>query len=144
VVLDEPGDREARASVEGLEPLIALELIVAEVRKAIWRRLTPTRRTLGKARVLVQPYRGVETIHGLPPLAARALEIAAALRDPAYDCFYLALAEEQSDRLLTADRHLASRLSGTPTHPPIHSGSPLWRGGSRASPGNGHGRGASA
>ena len=53
-------------------------------------------------------------IHSLAPLAARALEIAAELRQPAYDCFYLALAEDQSAKLVTADRRLAGRLSGTP------------------------------
>jgi predicted nucleic acid-binding protein len=47
-------------------------------------------------------------------LAGRALEIAAELRHPAYDCFYLALAEERSAKLITADRRLISGLAGTP------------------------------
>jgi predicted nucleic acid-binding protein len=47
-------------------------------------------------------------------LAGRALEIAAELRHPAYDCFYLALAQERRAQLVTADRRLISRLAGTP------------------------------
>ena len=47
-------------------------------------------------------------------LAARALAIAEELRHPAYDCFYLALAEAKDARLVTADRRFAQRLAATP------------------------------
>jgi predicted nucleic acid-binding protein len=50
----------------------------------------------------------------LATLAGRALAIAAELRHPAYDCFYLALAEAKDARLVTADRRFADRLAGTP------------------------------
>ena len=46
----------------------------------------------------------------LAPLAARALAIAAELRHPAYDCFYLALAEARDANLITADRRLIASL----------------------------------
>jgi predicted nucleic acid-binding protein len=36
------------------------------------------------------------------------------LRHPAYECFYLALAEERRAKLVTADRRLLGRLAGTP------------------------------
>jgi predicted nucleic acid-binding protein len=49
----------------------------------------------------------------LPPLTARALEIAAELRHPVYDCFYLALAESEDATLVTADRRLIGRLAGS-------------------------------
>lgn len=48
------------------------------------------------------------------PLAARAFDIAGALRHPAYDCFYIALAEQRGTRLVTADRRLFGRSVGTP------------------------------
>jgi predicted nucleic acid-binding protein len=47
-------------------------------------------------------------------LAARALAIADELRHPAYDCFYLALAQARDARLITADRRFTGRLGGTP------------------------------
>ncbi|MGH6913872.1 MAG: type II toxin-antitoxin system VapC family toxin, partial [Geminicoccales bacterium] len=46
-------------------------------------------------------------------LAGRAFEIAAELRHPVYDCFYLALAESQDAPLITADRRLLARLAGS-------------------------------
>jgi predicted nucleic acid-binding protein len=49
----------------------------------------------------------------LAPLAARAVEIAAELRHPVYDCFYLALTESEDATLVTADRRLIGRLAGS-------------------------------
>ena len=46
-------------------------------------------------------------------LASRAFEIAAELRQPVYDCFYLALAESEDAMLVTADRRLIGRLAGS-------------------------------
>ncbi|HEX5078011.1 MAG TPA: type II toxin-antitoxin system VapC family toxin, partial [Geminicoccaceae bacterium] len=46
-------------------------------------------------------------------LARRAFEIAAELRHPVYDCFYLALAESQEGIFVTADRRLIARLAGS-------------------------------
>ena len=49
----------------------------------------------------------------LAPLAACAMEIAAELRHPVYDCFYLALAEDENAVVVTADRRLIGRLAGS-------------------------------
>lgn len=49
----------------------------------------------------------------LAPLRARALSIAAELRHLVYDCFYLALAESEDAMLVTADRRLVERLTGS-------------------------------
>jgi predicted nucleic acid-binding protein len=113
--LDEPGDREARALVERSEALIAPELIVAEVLNAIWKRLLAGDADIRQGpRVAVVLPKVLAQIRSLGPLAARTLEIAAELRHPAYDCFYLALAEERQAKLVTADRRLLGRLAGTP------------------------------
>jgi predicted nucleic acid-binding protein len=53
----------------------------------------------------------------LAPLALRAVAISRDLDDPAYDCFYLALAEDQHATLVTADGRLLNRLRGTPWAP---------------------------
>ena len=47
-------------------------------------------------------------------LKDRALAIAIELRHPAYDCFYLALAERSSSSLVTADERLIRRCADTP------------------------------
>jgi len=46
-------------------------------------------------------------------LTDRALAIAVELRDPAYDCFYIALAEKRGCRLVTADLRLLRRCVAT-------------------------------
>lgn len=55
----------------------------------------------------------IDHLFPMEPLAGRAFELAAELRHPAYDCFYLALAEAERTVLVTADRRLLSRLAGT-------------------------------
>ena len=47
-------------------------------------------------------------------LKDRALAIAIELRHPAYDCFYLALAERSTSPLITADERLIRRCADTP------------------------------
>ena len=46
-------------------------------------------------------------------LAPRAVVLSRLLNHPAYDCFYLALAEQRRTTLITADRRLLDRLAGT-------------------------------
>jgi predicted nucleic acid-binding protein len=47
-------------------------------------------------------------------LKDRALAIAIELRHSAYDCFYLALAEQRTSSLVTADDRLIRRCADTP------------------------------
>jgi predicted nucleic acid-binding protein len=61
--------------------------------------------------------RSSQLFHELIPsseLKDRALEIALALKHPAYDCFYLALAEQRDCKLVTADDRLVRRCANTP------------------------------
>ncbi len=46
-------------------------------------------------------------------LAPRAAAISMLLDHPAYNCFYLALAEQRRATMVTADRRLIQRVSGT-------------------------------
>jgi predicted nucleic acid-binding protein len=114
-VLDEAGDAEARAIIDRRERLIAPDLITAELTNVAWRRFL--KGDIGLRQALLIPLevpRIFAELFALPPLAVRALEIAAELRHPAYDCFYLALAESEDAPLVTADRRLIARLAGTP------------------------------
>jgi predicted nucleic acid-binding protein len=75
-LLDQPGDREARALVEGAEALIAPELIVAEVLNAIWKRLLAGDADIRQGpRVAAALPKVLAQIGSLAPLAARALEL---------------------------------------------------------------------
>jgi predicted nucleic acid-binding protein len=112
--LEEPGDREALALLQSGEPMIAPELIVAELVNVLWKRLIggaiERSQATDAARELPQL---LSELCPLAGLAERALAIAGELRHPAYDCFYLALAEARDARLVTADRRFARRLEGT-------------------------------
>ena len=111
----EPGRDEARRLLDPGQRLIAPELIVAEVTNAMWKRVMAgqmTARQGAAATTALQQF--LEPLLPLAPLAARALAIAGELRHPAYDCFYLALAETRDLKLITADRRLVARLAGSP------------------------------
>lgn len=56
----------------------------------------------------------VDVLSPMAELAPRALEIARALDHPAYDCFYLTLAEREHTYLVTADEVLVRRVARTP------------------------------
>lgn len=97
------------------EAIAAPDLIVAEVCNALatlerhGRLPAPAAERLIDLLPLV-----IDETYPLTPLMPRAFAIAADLRHPAYDCFYLALAEAFRTVLVTADLRLLRRLSGTP------------------------------
>jgi predicted nucleic acid-binding protein len=111
----EPGRPEAKRLLDGGHPLVAPELIVAEVVNVVWKRLMADAIDHSQAadvpRELPQLF---SELCPLAPLAGQALAVAKELRHPACDCFYLALAEARDARLVTADRRFAERLVGSP------------------------------
>ncbi|MBI2205724.1 MAG: type II toxin-antitoxin system VapC family toxin [Candidatus Rokubacteria bacterium] len=111
----EPGSTEAEALLGGEEPLLAPQLIVAEVCNVAWKRLRAGEITAEQATAAATEIgRMLDDVSALMPLAPRALEIAHALRHPVYDCFYLALADSVDSRVVTADDTLVRRVAGTP------------------------------
>jgi predicted nucleic acid-binding protein len=113
-MLDEAGDLEARAIIERRVPLIAPELIVAEVTNVAWKRHVKGDISLRQARLIaVEVPRVFAQLFALRPLRSRALAIALELRHVVYDCFYLALAEQRDATIVTADRRLVARLAGS-------------------------------
>ena len=109
-LLPEDGSREAITLVE-TQTCIAPDLLIHECVNALWKNV----RT-GRAR----PQRAVEAIALLEhlditlvesrPLASRALELAMMLNHPAYDCFYLALAERRGAELIVVDGTFARKV----------------------------------
>ncbi|MEI9887522.1 MAG: type II toxin-antitoxin system VapC family toxin [Rhizomicrobium sp.] len=107
-------DRAAAIALQQSSDLIAPELIVPEVVNTIWRNIR-----VGKVVPAFMPVvtaRLPAVFARLAPMldfAARAGEIALALDHPAYDCFYIALAEREGIDLVTADSRLFAKTRGT-------------------------------
>lgn len=95
-------------------PIIAPDLIIAEVMNAAWKHIRLGRFSLDQARRLALSLRNsfAELIPSTA-LAADAIEIAVALNHPVYDAFYLAAAERSGAELVTADRALFRKTRGT-------------------------------
>ena len=110
----EPNGAAALALAESPEPLIAPDLLIAEVCNAAWRSAR-----LGRVDSAVLPMIAATLpqffaeLVPLPVLAQRAVEIATRLDHPVYDCFYVALAEARQARLATADLRLLEKLRAT-------------------------------
>ena len=95
--------------------LIAPDLVIAEITNAAWKFVIfdrlPADFAISAVREVVKAF---EELVPTSALKDRALAIAIALRHPAYDCFYLALAERSASPLVTADNRLIRRCSDTP------------------------------
>lgn len=112
--ISEPGSDAAEALVADNQVLLAPDLIAAEVCNVAWLKLRRGEITSEQAMAMVEGLPDV--LDELVPsvqVARRALEIANALAHPAYDCFYLALAELRGTRMVTDDRRLLGRLKDT-------------------------------
>jgi predicted nucleic acid-binding protein len=113
--LIEDGAELARQILADGEPLVAPELVVAEVCNACW--LAGRRGEIGAAQqgqIAQDITRVFDRLEGLVPHAPRAAAIARELDHPVYDCFYLALSEALDAPLVTADGRLLARVAGTP------------------------------
>ena len=97
----------ARAGASDRLKLVAPEILAAEIANALWKRMR--RGDIDRQKTLETSKHFEEICPLLLPigdLAQRALELAIDSRHPAYDCFYVALAEELSAGLITADERL--------------------------------------
>jgi predicted nucleic acid-binding protein len=94
---------------------IAPDLIIAEITNAAWKFVIFDGVAAAAATSAIREVaKAFEELVPTSALKDRALAIAIALRHPAYDCFYLALAERSATSLITADDRLIRRCSGSP------------------------------
>jgi predicted nucleic acid-binding protein len=96
------------------EPLLAPQLMVAEVTDALRTHVRVRDITLTQASAALQSLPSwFSEIVQMQALAAAALAIARRIEHSAYDCFYLALAEARSAPFVTADTRLINRVANT-------------------------------
>ncbi len=101
-LLAEPGD------------LLAPTLITHEVTNAVWLMVRQGLLSAADGRAIQADALAPITFqHDDKALASRALEIAIALNHPAYDAFYIALAEARDAVFITADQRLLAKLPGS-------------------------------
>ena len=112
---EEPLSSEARALAETGETFSAPDLILVECANAAWRRVSGQTVPLAQAQAFLASL--PQWFVSLVPSArlhARAFEMACQLDHPVYDCQYLALAEDEETRLVTADRAFEAKVRRSP------------------------------
>jgi predicted nucleic acid-binding protein len=92
--------------------LAAPELIACEVANGVWKKWARKELASVPQRLpfVLQLF---DEIFPVTPFAFRAAELAIELNHPAYDCFYLALAEARGDVVVTADARFIDKLAPT-------------------------------
>ena len=113
-LLPEPDSALAEQVALSDASLIAPGLIIAEACNAVWKRLRRGEVRAEQAEIVAArlPH-FFDALMTDAPLAPLAMRIARSLDHPVYDCFYLALAEREDARMVTADRHLIGRVRAT-------------------------------
>lgn len=92
--------------------LTAPDLIVSEIANAIWKKWA--RKELSEVpRRLPSVLDMLDELVPLGPFAYRSAQLAIELNHPAYDCFYLAMAEARDEMLVTADERFLRKLETT-------------------------------
>lgn len=112
-VVPEPGWQLAH-KVRASDDCVAPELVIAELANVLWK--LARRNEIGESRVneiIVQIPGLFDRLDPLVELLPAAAGISLQLDHPAYDCFYLALAEREGAPLVTADKRLLGRVAGT-------------------------------
>lgn len=98
----------------GRVDLIAPTLLPVEIGNALWK--LARREQLDPTISFAPELASLATLVSLQDeasLVPRALTIARALSHPIYDCVYLALAEAEQTRLLTADKRFIASVQGS-------------------------------
>ena len=101
----------ARAARLLTRPLSAPDLLAAECANVLWKKAVRAELSLDEAEAIALALEGAAVaLHPTRAHLAGATRIACELGCPAYDCFYLALAQGLQRPLVTADLRLADRV----------------------------------
>jgi predicted nucleic acid-binding protein len=101
-VVEEPRTRQALDLLR--QTLLAPDLLIAECANILWKKVRRNELSEGEASLAARLLANSD-VDPMPmrPLLERATRIAIAMDHPAYDCVYLALAEDRGCEFVTAD-----------------------------------------
>lgn len=109
-LLPEPHQPRARDLLAD-EACIAPDLLINECVNAVWKNVRTGNILDEEGRIAVSILGSARIgLESSAPLAERALALSLALDHAAYDCFYLALAEEREVAIVTLDGRLARKV----------------------------------
>ena len=93
---------------------VAPDPLVSECVNAFWKNVQLGRilRSEAETALMTLPHLGVELVPS-QDMADRAMALAIDLKHPAYDCFYLALAESRRVPLITKDKTLLRKVKAS-------------------------------
>jgi len=115
---EEPLSNQALAVVQDGAALIAPDFLIAEVCNAAWRSARLGRISqVQVVEIATSLPRAFDAFFSAAALAPRAVAIAGQLDHPVYDCLYLALAEAEQARFVTADVQFLDKLRATTWEP---------------------------
>ena len=108
------GTPAAIAILDSDDPLVAPDLVVAEITNVTWKMVRAGQISQDHgARIAAVLPTAFSNLVSAASLATRALEISSHLDHPVYDSIYIALAELQDARLITADDRLIRTVQNT-------------------------------
>ena len=112
-VVGEDGSDSAAALLD--HPLAAPDLLCPECANILWKKVGRGQLTAEEADAAAAALEAAEVeLHSTCAYLALATRMAVTLNHPAYDCFYLALAEALDRPLVTADRRLVGVVRADP------------------------------
>lgn len=121
-LFDEEHSTEARRLLASGQEFRAPYLLPAEVGNLTWKKCLRKDVTVDEAEEALVTFRKAPiSLAPAARLARPALAIALELSHPFYDCLYLALAQREGTRVVTADDRLRRKVKGTP-----HAALLLW------------------
>lgn len=96
------------------QDLIAPDFLLIEVSNVLWKKVLRNEIQSKEAHYILQQLRsGFLDLIPIDRLVERGLEIGVALSHPVYDCLYLALAEKENVKVITADEKFITCCKGT-------------------------------
>jgi predicted nucleic acid-binding protein len=106
--VEEPDSTEAAGLLR--HPLAAPDLLAPECANILWKKVARAELSLDEAEVIALALeKAAIALHPTRTRLGPAVKLACELDCTAYDCFYLALAQELQQPLVTADLRLVSR-----------------------------------